>query len=138
MTVKVVYYSKGGNTEKLARAVAKGAGAIAESAASAAITEPVDLLFIGAAIYAGNIDKQMGAFLDGLDPTLVKRAAIFGNAFREVDVQGRVSARLEPKGIAVEQTSFFCRGSFLLANRGRPNDDDLREAEAFAAGLVRG
>lgn len=138
MTVRVVYHSRGGNTEKLANAVANAVGVTAEKAAEVSITESVDLLFVGTAVYAGHVDRPLESFLGTLDPALVGRVAVFSSAAGNFNARDQIEGILEKAGVPVIEESFFCRGSFLFANRGRPNADDLAGAGAFAAALLKG
>jgi flavodoxin len=134
----VVYASRGGNTKKLAEAIAKGAGASAQSAGDAADLPQIDILFVGASIYAGKIDGSMRRFLQGLDVARVNLAVVFGTAAGDKSALSEVQSILAPKGVPISKDAFQCRGSFLLANRGRPNDDDLRKAEDFARRIAGG
>ena len=68
MRAAVRYYSRSGNTKLVAEALAKAAGvpAVSVDAADAAVTEPVDVLFIGGALYAYGIDKKLQEYLKTL------------------------------------------------------------------------
>jgi len=134
----VVYFSRGGNTKKLAGAIAKGAGVPAVSAEQFHVTEAMGILFIGSSIYAGSIDGKLRQFLSRLKPSEVKRAVVFGTAAGDKTALPEIKSILVPQGIAVSDDAFHCRGSFLLANRGRPNEEDLKQAEAFAKRVVAG
>lgn len=133
--VKVVYYSRGGNTQKLANAIAKGAGV-----SSCKIDEYdskgdcVDLMFLGASIYAGKIDKKMLKFLQELDN--VKNVVVFSTAAGKKTPLNEISQILNQKNIKVSEKEYSTKGSFLLANRNRPNAEDLLAAEEFAKGIV--
>ena len=65
MSVAVRYYSRSGNTKAVAEAIAASAGvkAVSVDAADSAITKPVDVLFIGGALYAYGIDKHLKDYL---------------------------------------------------------------------------
>ena len=54
MNCAVRYYSRSGNTKLVADAIAKAAGvkAVSTDSSEAQICEPVDVLFIGGALYA--------------------------------------------------------------------------------------
>ena len=54
MNYAVRYYSKSGNTKAVAEAIAKAAGvpAVSVDSAEAVLSSPVDVLFIGGALYA--------------------------------------------------------------------------------------
>jgi flavodoxin len=129
----VVYASKGGNTKKLAEAIAT---AISVAAQSVDEVKPLDIsadiLFVGGSIYAGKIDSALRAFLQSLTIEQVKQVAVFGSAAGNKSALGEVRDILGDTGISVHDEVFQCRGSFLLANRGRPNDDDLNSAAQFA------
>jgi hypothetical protein len=69
VSIKVVYSSRTGNTEKLAKAIAEAVGAKAERVEECRIGEDVELLFIGGAVYATydhNFSPSIKAFLEYL------------------------------------------------------------------------
>ena len=72
MKVAVRYYTKTGNTKKLAMAVAEALGAEALPI-SVPVTEPVDLLFLGNSYYAFNIDPEVRGFIQKLNKDNVGR-----------------------------------------------------------------
>lgn len=129
---RVIYASKGSNTKKLAEVIAKGIGVSAVSVEQLNMLESTDILYVGASIYAGNIDGKLRQFLAGLNPSQVKSVVVFGTSAGKKTALSEVKSILEPNGIAVLDDEFHCKGSFLLANRGRPNEQDLKQAEAFA------
>ena len=135
---KVIYASRGGNTKKLAAAIARGAGCEAFSVDSAANIEGVDTLFVGGSIYAGKIDSSLRKFLEELSASQVQNVVVFGTAAGNKSALAEVKMILEPKGINVSDEAFQCRGSFLFTNRGRPNDEDLKHAEEFAGKISEG
>lgn len=129
---RVVYFSRGGNTKKLAGAVARGAGVTAVSVEQFDPSETTDTLYVGASIYAGAVDGGLRRFLAALQPSQVKTVIVFGTSAGKKTALPEVKAILEPHGISVAADEFHCRGSFLFANRGRPDEEDLKQAEAFA------
>ncbi len=129
---RVIYVSRGGNTKKIAGAVAKGAGVSAAPIEEFDTLQSSDILFVGASIYAGSIDGKLRKLLKGLQPSQVKSVAVFGTSAGNKSARQEIKSILEPKGITVLNEEFHCRGSFLFANRGRPNEEDMRQAEDFA------
>ncbi len=129
---KVIYASRGGNTKKLAAAIAKGAGCEAHSIDSVTDMESADVLFIGGSIYAGKIDGSLRQFLQELSAFQVSKAVVFGTSAGKKTALPEIKSILGPKGISVSDEEYHCKGSFLLANKGRPNVEDLMHAEAFA------
>jgi len=118
--------------------MAAAAGCTAESVTGAIISEPVDMLFLGAALHGDAIDASVKKFIEGLDPTLVKKVALFSTGYEEHKDRavGLMSDLVSQRGIPVTDRCYFCRGKFLLWNRGRPNEDDLAHAGAFAREIV--
>ena len=62
MKIAVRYYSKGGNTEKLADAIAEAVGVEAETV-DRPLDERTDIVFLGSAVYANGIDESVKRFL---------------------------------------------------------------------------
>ncbi|MDR1293094.1 MAG: flavodoxin [Clostridiales Family XIII bacterium] len=133
---KLIYASRGGNTKKLALAVAKGAGVAALPVGEAGEISGVDTLFVGASVYAGKIDGSLRGFLGKIKRGDVGSAVVFGSAAGNKSAADEIREILAAQDIPVSDKVFQCRGSFLLANRGRPNEEDLAKAEAFAREIV--
>ncbi len=62
MTYAVRYYTKTGNTKRLAEAVAAALG-VEALPITEPVAEPVDLLFLGNSYYAFSIDPEVRAFM---------------------------------------------------------------------------
>ncbi len=136
MKVEVRFYSRSGNTKKLADAIA-GAAQTTAKPISEKLTQPVDILFLGGSIYAGALDKELKDFVIGLNAKQVKKIVVFGTAAGPKSIQPQVKSLLEGKDIIVLDEYFQCRGKFLLAHMNRPNADDLNDAKAFAIKIIR-
>ena len=65
MSKAVRYYSRSGNTKILADEIAKtlNVSAISVDSENAKIDKPIDLLFIGGALYAYGLDKHLKEYL---------------------------------------------------------------------------
>ncbi|MHB8070399.1 MAG: flavodoxin domain-containing protein [Candidatus Cryosericum sp.] len=138
MNTRVIYQSTTGNTKRVADCMAAAAGCASESVTQAVINEPVDMLFLGAALHGDAIDASVKKFIEVLDPALVKKVTLFSTGYEEHKEKavGLMRDLVSQRGIPVTDKCYFCRGKFLLWNRGRPNEDDLAEAKAFALGIV--
>jgi flavodoxin len=134
----VIYASKGGNTKKMADAIARGAGVKAQSVAGAVDLTGVDILFIGASLYAGKINSGLRQFLQALSPKQAAKAVVFGTSASGKSALAEIKSILEPKDIPVFAEAFCRRASFLCLNRGRPNAEDLAQAEDFAKQVCTG
>ena len=131
MTYAVRYYTKTGNTKKLADAVAKELG-VEALPISEPVSEPVDLLFLGNSYYAFNIDPEVKKFVESLDKDKVGKIVNFGSAAMLNSTFKKVKAVADKKGIAMDEREFHCRGEFKGIHKGRPNAEDLRAAARFA------
>ena len=58
MKVAVRYFSRGGNTKKLANAIAEAVGAEALTT-EVPLSEDVDILFLGSSVYAYGVDDSV-------------------------------------------------------------------------------
>ncbi|MDR1194504.1 MAG: flavodoxin [Peptococcaceae bacterium] len=134
MNIAVRYFTRSGNTQKLAEAIGE-----AVKTPALPITEPlpapVELLFLGGSVYAGGIDQALTAFIAGLGPDAVKKAAIFSTAAILPSAYPQIKKQLEARGIEVAAEEYHCRGKFSLLHKSRPNAQDLGAAAAFAAKL---
>ena len=66
MKIAVRYYTKTGNTKRLAEAVAEAVGVEALPIATP-VTEAVDILFLGNSYYAFSIDPEVRKYIVSLD-----------------------------------------------------------------------
>ncbi len=135
MKIAVRYYTKTGNTRRLAEAVAKAVGAEALPI-STPVTEPVDILFLGNSYYAFTIDPEVRDFIRALDKGKVARIVNFGSAAMMNSTRKKVSAEAARVGIPVDEREFHCKGEFKGIHKGRPNEEDLKAAAAFAAQIA--
>ena len=135
MKVAVRYYTKTGNTKRLAEAVAKAVGAEALPLSSP-IEEPVDILFLGNSYYAFSIDPEVRAFIRSLSKDKVGRIVNFGSAAMLNSTWKKVKAEADKIGIPMEKREFHCKGEFKGLHKGRPNSEDLAAAAAFAESIV--
>ncbi|MDC7226017.1 MAG: flavodoxin domain-containing protein [Spirochaetales bacterium] len=135
MKIAVMYFTKSGNTRKVAEAIAKPLGVQAVSI-DEGLKEDVDTLFLGSSVYAGGVDKKVKEFINGLNVE-VKEAVNFSTAAIIKSTFDQMKKILSSKGIKMSDREFHCRGSFAVMHRNRPNADDLKKAEEFAKGFIQ-
>lgn len=135
MTVAVRYYTKTGNTKKLAEAVAKAVGAEALPI-SEPITEPVDILFLGNSFYAFTIDPEVRSFVKSLDKEKVGKIVNFGSAAMLNSTYRKIKAEASKVGIAMDEREFHCKGEFKGIHKGKPDENDLKAVAEFAQKIV--
>jgi len=136
MYIAVCYQSRGGNTKKVAEAIAKALHTAAWDIDEVKDLE-CDLLVFGSAVYAASLDKKTKAFLDSLKGTSARRVALFGTSAGGKKPFGMMKRLLKEKGIPVDENFFYAPGSFLFMNKGRPNEEDLAQAAEWAKSLIQ-
>jgi len=136
MKVAVRYYTKTGNTKRLAEAVAKALG-VEALPISAPVEERVDLLFLGNSYYAFSIDPEVRDFIRRLDKDKVGKIVNFGSAAMLNSTWKKVKAEADKAGIPMEEREFHCKGEFKGLHKGKPDADDLEAAAAFAREIVK-
>ena len=135
MTTAVRYYSKGGNTKKLADAIAEVCG-VEKPRTHVALTEKADILFLGASVYAYGISEEVKKFIVDLDPEKVGKIVVFSTSALAERAFPEVEKAIKDSGMEVDSRNFYCRGSFLMLHKGRPNADDLESAKSFAKNII--
>ena len=134
MKTAVRYYTRGGNTKKLADAIANAIGAEALDL-SAPLEEKVDLLFLGSSVYAGKADPAVKAFIDA-NADKIGAIANFSSAAAKKSTRKAVAEAAREKGVTVLEDEFFCNGAFLFMHKGRPNEEDCKAAADFATKVM--
>jgi len=131
MNCAVRYYTKTGNTKKLADAVAKAVG-VEALPISTPVDEKVDILFLGNSYYAFNIDPEVRDFVRSLDRKKVGRIVNFGSAAMLNSTYKKVKAEADKVGIKMDEREFHCKGEFKGIHRGKPDEEDLKATADFA------
>ncbi len=131
MKYAVRYYTKTGNTKKLAEAIAAELG-VEALPITEAVEEKTDILFLGNSYYAFTIDPEVKAFIASLDKEKVGRIVNFGSAALLNSTYKKVKAEADKVGIPMMEQEFHCKGEFKGVHKGRPNEADCRAAAAFA------
>ena len=131
MKIAVRYYTKTGNTKRLAEAIAKELG-VEALPISEPVNEQVDFLFMGNSYYAFDIDPEVKKFVSSLDKDKVGKIVNFGSAAMLNSTYKKVKAVAEKAGIAMDEKEFHCKGEFKGIHKGRPNENDLKDAIEFA------
>ena len=136
-SINVRYFSRTGNTTKLAETIARTAGCQAKTI-DTPIQDKVDILFLGASVYAAGIDKKVKEYIDTLDKNNIGTVVIFSTSALVERAFPEIKKYLTDKGIPVSEENYYCRGQFTLLHKGRPNAKDLMEAEKFTKKIIAG
>ncbi|MGD0081199.1 MAG: flavodoxin family protein [Methanoregula sp.] len=135
--IAVLVDSQGGNTKKIARAIAEELGVVPGDIA-APVPEDAQLLFLGSGTYSGHTpgDAIMRFIRNGTFAG--RRVALFGTAGYENDGQrmiGIMADALEKKGATIIGVNGG-RGRLFVIKLGRPHQEDFDGAKAFAREVV--
>lgn len=131
MNIAVRYYSRGGNTKKLAEAAADAAGVQAETV-DVPLTGTVDILFLCSSVYATQPDKAVKDFVNKLDPSKVKKIVNISTAALLPSTYSQIKKLTDAKGLNLAEEEFHCRGSFGgFMHKGHPDEKDLENLRAF-------
>lgn len=130
MSAAVRYYSRSGNTRAVAEAIANAAGvpAISVDTAGAAVSEPVDVLFVGGALYAYGLDKNLKNYLKTLKKGDAKKAVVFSTSSISKHSLDLIRKGLADAGIPVAEETFYVKS--------KPNPQQLKEAGEFAKRFI--
>lgn len=135
MKVAVRYDSRTGNTRKLAEAVASALDVEALSV-DQPLTEGVEVLFLASAVYAAGVSDKIKNFIASLDPSKVGKVVNISTAALLESTYAQVSKLVRAQGLTMAEEEFHCRGAFLFAHKGKPDAQDLANAQAFAKQMV--
>lgn len=129
MKIVVRYYSKLGNTAKIAEAIAEGAGVRAVSVTDEPkLQEHCDLLLLGGAPYTNIMAPELKAYAERLDKETVGWVVLFTTSNWSRRTVPALKKQLRAKGITVEDGYFYAH---MLHINGR-----LAAAREFGSRLA--
>lgn len=134
MNISIRYYTRSGNTEKLANSIGQAIEVQARS-----VTEPLeekaDILFLGCSYYGFDVDEAVKEFIQHNKDNIGK-IICFGTSAMMKSILKPVRKVTEKAGVALSDEEFHCRGSFGPAHKGRPNQQDLKNAADFVVKII--
>ena len=135
MKIAVRYYSRSGNTKKVAEAIAAELGVEAKDV-SEPLGEGVDNLFLGSALYAGGVDESIKKFIEE-NSASIGIIYNFGTAASPANTYKKVKKIADGIGVKIAEEEFHCKGKFLFLHGKHPNESDLKNAREFARGVLK-
>ncbi len=131
----VRYFSKSGNTRKVAEAIAEAAGCEIKPIPEP-VTGDVDILFLGASVYWGGVASEVKDYIPSLNK--IGKVIIFSTSALAQRAFPSIKKLLQKQGITVDEDNFYCRGQGLGLHKNRPNDEDLAAAAKFTKDKLKG
>lgn len=105
------YFSRTGNTKKMAKILAKDLGIEAYSIDTPFTKGPaIDKLLLGGGIYMMSLDKKLTEFAETLKPSQVKEVVMFGTAGGVGSIEKKLAKVLEKNQITVADSRLFLHG----------------------------
>lgn len=135
MNIAVRYFTRSGNTQKLAKAIGDAVGVEAK-VVSVPLEEHTEVLFLGSSVYAAGVDDAVKRFI-AENKEKIGKIYNFSTAALAASTYKQVEKLAKEHGVAMAAEEFHCRGSFAFMHRGRPNEQDLRDAAEFAKGIIK-
>lgn len=135
MNTAIRYFSKFGHSRQMAEAIAEVTGAKALTV-SEPLSEPVDILFLGAGVFLGKVNSAVDEFVRNLNPADVKCVVCFGSSAIVDSPVPMLRKMLEARGVTVAPDSFSCKGSMGPIKAGHPDSKDLEDLRNFVRGII--
>ncbi|HEY5561997.1 MAG TPA: flavodoxin family protein [Clostridiaceae bacterium] len=147
MKTLIIYASiHHGNTEKVGKAMAECLSADLKKAneVNTNILNDYDLIGFGSGIYGGKFHNNILEMFNKLPNLPNKKAFIFSTSGQgKTEYNNPIEQKLKEKGLKIVG-SFGCKGFdtfgplklFGGIGKGRPNEEDLQKAKAFAENLI--
>lgn len=129
MKYAVRYYTKTGNTKKLALEAASALGVEALTT-QAPLSEKVDTLFLASSVYGAGVDNEVIQFLISNKANIgeivnISSAALLPSTFKQI------KKIADENGIKMCEEEYHCRGSFAMMHKNHPNEEDLANLRTF-------
>lgn len=134
MKIAVRYYTRGGNTKKVAETIAEALNVEALDITNN--VEGVDVLFLGSSMYAFTVDKNIKAYVGALTKENAKMIVNFSTSASDTSTHKKIAKCLKDKEIQICEKHLSIPGQFLKMNKGRPNEKDLETAKEFAKEVI--
>ena len=125
MKAAIRYYSRGGHVKAMAEALSRGTGveAISVDEPGAEITEHLDLLFLGGALYNFALDRTFREYLESLPEGMIDEVVCFGSSWLTRRPIFLIQDVVKAKGIKINKQAVWSRNA--------PNDNLLEAIEFF-------
>jgi flavodoxin len=136
---EVIYFSRSGNTKKVAKAIADELNVKAQHVRSVSSLPEGTYIFLGSGLYFMRPSKLVRDFIQNND-FRGRKVALFGTSTTGIGIETMGMERLLKRKGAIITGKYYCPGRFFLRIAGkflfirkeRPADKDLEKAGEFA------
>ena len=134
MKIAIRYFTRTGNTKKLAEAISAELDIPAEPV-SVPLTKDVDILFLCNSVYARGVAKDVKTFLKENRLHIGKLINVSTAAVCE-STYAQILKLAAKEKIRVSGDEFHCPGGYKEKNPGRPNQEDIAAVRSFAKSVT--
>ena len=134
MKIAIRYYSKTGNTQKLAQKIST----LTQTPAldiTYQLTEDIDLLFFGSGVYGNALDPKVINYLSNITVN-IKEIINFSTSGIMQSNYTLIRDALETTPHKLSKDEFHCPGTFVDFNKDRPNEEDMNNLEEFTRKIL--
>ncbi len=128
---EVVYFSRTGNTKKVAEAIADELKIKARDIKTTGVLPQDAFIFLGTGCYGGTLPKEIDLFLKQNRFQGRKIALFTTSGFGSAAERAIIEKQIKDKG-AVITHNFKCYGRFLTMKKEHPTAQELENAREFA------
>jgi flavodoxin len=128
---EVVYFSRTGNTKKVAEAIAAELKVTAKDIKTAGLLPKDAFIFLGTGCYGATLPKEIGAFMQKNSFRGRIIALFTTSAFGSIAERNLIEKQLTEKG-AIITHNYKCFGHFLSMKKEHPTPQELEKAKEFA------
>lgn len=134
MKIAIRYYTRSGNTERLAKAISSELLVEAKTVEEN-LEEKVDILFLGCSYYAFDVDESVKKFVEE-NREKIGKIVCFGTSAMMRSMQKPMKKVARANSVELAEKDFHCRGEFGPFFKGQPNADDIAAAINFVKKIV--
>ncbi|MCR5307501.1 MAG: flavodoxin [bacterium] len=134
MNIEVRYYSKTGNSKKLAMAIGEELEKEALDITNN-LDKDVDILFICNAIYWAGIDFNVKKYINE-NASKIRLLVNISTAGIKKSSYKKMKKLAKKNNIKISDKEFHVPGRFMGMHKNRPNDDDLLALREFVKGVI--
>jgi flavodoxin I len=128
---EVVYYSRSGNTRKVAEAIADELGVVARDITTVITVPPDSYVFLGSGCYGAALVDDITRFIEK-NHMAGRKIALFTTSLFGLSAEVKsMQKRLADKGVIITD-SFACLGRLGPVKKNHPTPAELDDARSFS------
>ena len=132
---EVVYFSRTGNTRKVAEAIADELKVVAKDVKTAGVLPEDAFIFLGTGCYGATLPGEISSFMQRNRFNGRKIALFTTSGFGSLSERALIEKHLKDRG-AVITHNFKCFGRFLTVKKDHPTPQEIQNARWFARAVT--